>query len=536
MAAREEDNPSELRLLRSPHHEDRRTLVELAAIESVDALHVACVQNQRCLVQTSEGVYLLARRADVVDDVLGVWLSASGEDEPEEVVEEEFFQALPFHGGRATSPRLIILGLLHGKFTHTHTGRDYWVTEVEANDYGVRAVVLSPSPAGGAISRARAVRRTVDEFISAFLTPDPAPARSPARQPRQTTSDGAMTPVPQLATTVASLDVSQRPIGKALRLWPRWQQVAPSLANPAAAAVDDLAELLGPLMGRAVQGRMAVISALAKVDGQLSFERRRKASLRTAVRDLGDEDLTVADVGTLFRDHLCPGGTPAGTPRRSAARQAREPRSAEAQGEDLLGRLGSGDEGDATDSGDSEGEEPEARPTRRNATPTRAAQRHADTEDEDGSHEPPARRQRGGRQVVFPAAELSQLTPPGVAPLAVARLFFKVRELAEAPSFVLPDDLDEPSERSAYEERAGRAFQRLREMCDDHWPSEHERPRDLSEVRQLRERILDVVCAQGARARGQAARSGDNHISQDKSKSTNSAHAPDPELRGIKGN
>ncbi|KAL1503441.1 hypothetical protein AB1Y20_011929 [Prymnesium parvum] len=40
MAARDEGTPAELRVLRSPHHGDRRTPAELAAIDSVEALHV----------------------------------------------------------------------------------------------------------------------------------------------------------------------------------------------------------------------------------------------------------------------------------------------------------------------------------------------------------------------------------------------------------------------------------------------------------------------------------------------------------------
>ncbi|KAL1530438.1 hypothetical protein AB1Y20_001343 [Prymnesium parvum] len=121
MAARDEGTPAELRVLRSPHHGDRRTPAELAAIDSVEALHVACVENQRCLVQTSEGVYLLAHRADTVEETLGLWLSASGADEPDDDEGEEFFQPLPFQGGRGDSPRLIILGLWQGKFTHGYT-------------------------------------------------------------------------------------------------------------------------------------------------------------------------------------------------------------------------------------------------------------------------------------------------------------------------------------------------------------------------------------------------------------------------------
>ncbi|KAL1520941.1 hypothetical protein AB1Y20_022500 [Prymnesium parvum] len=329
---------------------------------------------------------------------------------------EEVFQPLPFQVGRDDSPRLIILGFLQGKFTHGYTGRDYWITDVEANGCGVRAVMIAPSPISGAVSRGRAVRRTVDEFISAFLSEEPATGRPPATPARHTAAAGGGTPTAQLTLAGSSLDVSRRPLGKALRLWPRWAQTAPSLANPATAAIDDLAELLGPLMGREVRGRTAVISALAKVDGQLSFEARRKASLRTVVET-----------------------------KRSRPRI--------------------GDEGDATDSGDSEGDDPPERQTRhQNATPTRTTLPPADDDSDDGAQERPTLPPRRGRQVTFPAEELRQLTPSGVPPLAAARLFFKVRELAEAASFVLPDDLDEPSERSAYEESAGRAFQRLREL------------------------------------------------------------------------
>ncbi|KAL1519650.1 hypothetical protein AB1Y20_023161 [Prymnesium parvum] len=511
MAARGGDAGPELRVLRSPYHDDRRSATELAAITDVDALHMTLVENHRSLVQMNDGKYLLARRAGVADDALGVWLSVSGADDVEDDEVEEVFQPFPFQDGRDDSPRLIILGFLQGKFRHGYTERDYWVTDVEANEYGVRAVMIASSPSG-ALSHRRAVRRTVDEFISAFLTTTPTPARSPAHAARQPAATEQATPVPRLAIVTASLDVSRRPVGKALRLWPRWQHTAPSLADPSTAAVDDLAELLGPLMGREVRGRTAVLSALAKVDGQLSFETRRKTSLRTVIRDLGDVALTVAEVGALFRDHLCPGGTPggtpAGTPRRPTPRPARAARRTDTSGEDLLGRLGSGDEGDATDSGDSEDDEQEVPRTRGHTTPTRAAPQPADEDSDDGEHEPPARRQRRGRQVAFPAEELAQLTPSGVAPLEVARLFFKVRELAEAASFVLPEDLDEPSERLAYEERAGRAFQRLREMCEDYWPTERERPRDLTEVRQLRERILDVVCARGARDQRRPTRGG----------------------------
>ncbi|KAL1530303.1 hypothetical protein AB1Y20_001213 [Prymnesium parvum] len=264
---------------------------------------------------------------------------------------EETFQPLPFQEGREDSPRLIILGFriptrgthfssvfehlkkniilgfLQGKFTHGYTKRDYWVTDVDANDYGVRAVTIAPSPSG-AISQGRAVRRTVEEFISAFLSQEPTPTRSPATPitRTQTPAAGGGAAAPRLALTVASLDVSQRPIAKALRLWPHWQRTAPSLATSTMAAIDDLAVLLGPLMGRAVRGRAAVISALAKVDGQLSFEPRRKSSLRTAVRELGDEALTVDDVGALFRDHLCPGATPGGTPARGPPADRRRAR------------------------------------------------------------------------------------------------------------------------------------------------------------------------------------------------------------------
>ncbi|KAL1514741.1 hypothetical protein AB1Y20_003828 [Prymnesium parvum] len=87
--------------------------------------------------------------------------------------------------------------------------------------------------------------------------------------------------------------------------------------------------------------------------------------------------------------------------------------------------------------------------SRLRARPARSPERHAyasDTADcgrddsDDGAPERPTRRPRRGRQVAFPAEELRQLTPSGVAPLAVARLFFKVRELAEAASFALPDE------------------------------------------------------------------------------------------------
>ncbi|KAL1518781.1 hypothetical protein AB1Y20_003065 [Prymnesium parvum] len=315
MAAREGDQAHELRVLRSPHHEDRRSLTELASIDDVNALHLACVEDHHSLIQLTDGKYVLARRADVVNNVLGVWTAATVQDDGTEDDDdvEEVFQPLPFEGGRADSPRLIILGFLQGKFTHTYTGRDYWVTGVESNEFGVRAVMIAPSPSG-AISRGRAVRRTVDEFISAFLADNQTPARSPAPAARSPATTGRDTPAPPLALVTTSLDVSRRPLGKALRLWPHWLRTAPSLATPAAAAIDDLAELLGPLMGRPVQGRTAVLSALAKVDGILSFERRRKTSLRTVVRDLGGEALSTAEVGALFRDHLCPGGTPGGTP------------------------------------------------------------------------------------------------------------------------------------------------------------------------------------------------------------------------------
>ncbi|KAL1504542.1 hypothetical protein AB1Y20_010943 [Prymnesium parvum] len=341
MAARGGDSAHELRVLRSPHHTDRRSQTELAAIDSVEALHETCVENHRSLLQLHDGRYLLARRADVVDGTLGVWVSASGADDldDEAVLVEETFQPLPFQTGRDDSPRLIILGLLQGKFKHTHTGRDYWVTDIDANDFGVRAVMLATSPSG-ALSRGRAVRRTIDEFISAFLAREPAPARSPPA-PRTTAAAGGETTPARLALTSASLDVSRRPVGKALRLWPHWRRTAPSLADPATAGIDDLAELLSPLMGREVRGRTSVISAMAKVDGQLSFEARRRTSLRTVIRELGDEALTTAEVGALFRDHLCPGGTPgatpAGTPRRQTARSARAARDDDEAGTDLIG-------------------------------------------------------------------------------------------------------------------------------------------------------------------------------------------------------
>ncbi|KAL1507739.1 hypothetical protein AB1Y20_007351 [Prymnesium parvum] len=176
-----------------------------------------------------DGKYVLARRAEEVGGVLGVWVSTSCADDMEVGLTEEVFQALPFEGGRGDSARLIILGFLQGKFTHGYTGRDYWVTDVEANDYGVRAVTIAPSPSG-AISQGRAVRRTVDEFISAFLSHDATPVRSPAPAAR-TAAAGGRNPGPQLALTVATLDVSRRPIAKALRLWPHWQTTAPSYSQ-----------------------------------------------------------------------------------------------------------------------------------------------------------------------------------------------------------------------------------------------------------------------------------------------------------------
>ncbi|KAL1503050.1 hypothetical protein AB1Y20_011117 [Prymnesium parvum] len=232
MSARGDDGTQDLRVLRSPHHNDRRSQAALEAIDSVEALQEACVTNHQSLIQLHDGRYLLARRADIVDGTLGVWVSASGADDQdnEETLVEEVFQPLPFTGGRAESPRLIILGLLQGKFRHTHTGRDYWITDIEANDYGVRAVTLATSPSG-ALSRGRAVRRTVDEFISAFLAGEPAPARSPPAARTAPAAGGATTPA-RLTLASASLDVSRRPIGKALRLWPHWQLTAPSLADP----------------------------------------------------------------------------------------------------------------------------------------------------------------------------------------------------------------------------------------------------------------------------------------------------------------
>ncbi|KAL1529184.1 hypothetical protein AB1Y20_000143 [Prymnesium parvum] len=227
MAARGGGATHELRVLRSPHHGDRRSTSELAAIDTVDALHAACIKNHRSLIQMSDGKYVLARRADEVDGALGVWVSTNGADDLDEVLVEEEFQRSPFQGGREDSPRLIILGFLQGRFTHGYTGRDYWVTDVEANDCGVRTVTIAPSPSG-AISQGRAVRRSVDEFISAFLSTETTPVRPPAPATR---AAGSGNPVPQLALTVATLDVSQRPIAKALRLWPRWQTTAPSLAT-----------------------------------------------------------------------------------------------------------------------------------------------------------------------------------------------------------------------------------------------------------------------------------------------------------------
>ncbi|KAL1528495.1 hypothetical protein AB1Y20_009838 [Prymnesium parvum] len=199
MAARGGDSARVPRVLRSPHHVDRRSLVELEAIDTVDALHVTCVENHRSLVQLNDGKYMLARRADIVEGTLGIWVSASGADDPdeEETLVEEVFQPLPFQGGRDDSPRLIILGFLQGKFTHGYTKRDYWVTDIEANDYGVRAVTIAPSPRG-AISQGRAVRRTVEEFISAFLSPEPAPTRSPAAPARPAAATETGTPGGQL--------------------------------------------------------------------------------------------------------------------------------------------------------------------------------------------------------------------------------------------------------------------------------------------------------------------------------------------------
>ncbi|KAL1522826.1 hypothetical protein AB1Y20_017795 [Prymnesium parvum] len=131
MTARGDETARALRVLRSPHHEDRRSQAELAAVDSVDALHVACVENHRSLIQQSDGKNVLARRADVVEGVLGVWVSTSGADDMEDDETEETFQPLPFQGGREDSPRLIILGFLQGKFTHGYTKRDYWVTDVD---------------------------------------------------------------------------------------------------------------------------------------------------------------------------------------------------------------------------------------------------------------------------------------------------------------------------------------------------------------------------------------------------------------------
>jgi len=128
MAARGDDSTHELRVLRSPHCAERRSLAELAEIDSVDALHAVCVEDRRSLIQLFDGKYLLARRADIVEGVLGLWASASIAEDADDDDIDEFFQTLPFQGGREDSPRLIILGLLQGKFTHTYTGRDYWVT------------------------------------------------------------------------------------------------------------------------------------------------------------------------------------------------------------------------------------------------------------------------------------------------------------------------------------------------------------------------------------------------------------------------
>ncbi|KAL1511570.1 hypothetical protein AB1Y20_006364 [Prymnesium parvum] len=136
MAARGSEPTHAVCVLRSPHHEDRRSLAELAAIETVDELHVACVQNHRSLIQLHDGKYVLAHSADVVDGVLGVWATTGSADDGEDDEAARTFQPLPFEGGREDSPRLIILGLLQGKFTHTYTQRDYWVTEVESNDCG----------------------------------------------------------------------------------------------------------------------------------------------------------------------------------------------------------------------------------------------------------------------------------------------------------------------------------------------------------------------------------------------------------------
>ncbi|KAL1516069.1 hypothetical protein AB1Y20_002681 [Prymnesium parvum] len=80
MAARGGDSAQEPRVLSSPHHADRRSPAELAAIDNVDALHVTCVENHRSLVQMTDGIWVSTSGADDLDD--------------EETMVEEVFQPL----------------------------------------------------------------------------------------------------------------------------------------------------------------------------------------------------------------------------------------------------------------------------------------------------------------------------------------------------------------------------------------------------------------------------------------------------------
>ncbi|KAL3928780.1 MAG: hypothetical protein SGPRY_002248, partial [Prymnesium sp.] len=204
--------------------------------------------------------------------------------------------------------------------------------------------------------------------------------------------------------------------------------------------------------------------------------------------------MTPAQVGCLVRDHHIPSQTPAGTPRKR--RRRREEQESESGGDEQA------PDSDSTSSSemDSSGVEETAPPRKsalKNAQRGAGKRQRADSEGETDVEDRSGHNKKSVR--LDPRTELKAITPKGVETLHAAAVLFKEASRREAASFVLPEDWEDAEERDAYEGRAGRAIDRLKTMLAEEWPGQG-RSRDMEELRELREEVMDKLLRIGAAA------------------------------------